>query len=93
VRTPTISTWLEGNDDDGHGRGSDGPAYGIQCWLGNVDKWGQSGLEMVRRFFAAGDGLDTVALLTAGKKPRRTVNLGEGASTISEATRQSLQGS
>ncbi len=42
-------------------------AYGMQCWLGNVDRWGQDGIEIVRRFYAAGDDYDTVALLTAGK--------------------------
>ena len=58
------------------------PAYGMQCWLGNVDRWGQTGVEMIRRFYAAGDDYDTVALLTAGKKPRRIVKLGEEASPL-----------
>ena len=59
------------------------PAYGMQCWLGNVDRWGQqTGAEMVKRFYAAGDDYDTVKLLTAGKTPRRTVILGEGASAL-----------
>jgi hypothetical protein len=58
------------------------PAYGMQCWLGNVDQWGQTGVEMIRRFYAAGDEYDTVALLTAGKKPRRIVKLGEEASQL-----------
>lgn len=52
------------------------PAYGMQCWLGNVDTWGQSGIEMIRRFYAAADDYDTVALLAAGKTPRRQVDLG-----------------
>jgi Ecdysteroid kinase-like family len=58
------------------------PAYGMQCWLGNVDQWGQTGVDMIRRFYAAGDEYDTVALLTAGKKPRRIVRLGEEASAL-----------
>jgi Ecdysteroid kinase-like family len=58
------------------------PAYGMQCWLGNVDQWGQTGVEMIRRFYSAGDDYDTVALLTAGKKPRRIVKLGEEASAL-----------
>jgi hypothetical protein len=58
------------------------PAYGMQCWLGNVDLWGQSGIEMIKRFYAAGDDYDTVALLTAGKTPRRNVKLGEHASPL-----------
>jgi hypothetical protein len=64
------------------------PGYGMQCWLGNVDRWGQSGLEMVRRFFAAADEFDTVALLTAGKTPRRKVTLGEGAAPLSPDLQQ-----
>jgi hypothetical protein len=57
-------------------------AYGMQCWLGNVDRWGQSGIEIVRRFYAAADDYDTVALLTAGKTPRRRVHLGDEASPL-----------
>lgn len=55
------------------------PVYGMQAWLGNVDRWGQGGLPMVERFFAAAEDLDTMCLLTAGKAPRRAVRLGEGA--------------
>jgi hypothetical protein len=56
------------------------PAYGTQAWLGNINQWGQhSGVEMVRRQFAAADDYDTVGLLTAGKLPRRRFVPGEGA--------------
>jgi Ecdysteroid kinase-like family len=58
------------------------PAYGMQCWLGNVDRWGQAGVEMIRRFYTAGEDFDTVRLLTSGKKPRRKITLGEGASAL-----------
>ena len=58
------------------------PVYGMQSWLGNVDRWGQSGLPMVERFFAAAEDMDTIALLTAGKTPRRRVKLGEGARPV-----------
>jgi hypothetical protein len=68
------------------------PGYGMQCWLGNVDRWGQSGLEMVRRFFAAADDFDTVRLLTAGKTPRRKVTLGEGAAPLSPDLQQLRDG-
>ncbi|MGD9797733.1 MAG: phosphotransferase [Acidimicrobiia bacterium] len=57
-------------------------AYGMQCWLGNVDLWGQSGIEMIRRFYAAGDDYDTVGLLIGDKPPRRIVNLGDEASAL-----------
>jgi hypothetical protein len=57
-------------------------AYGMQCWLGNVDRWGQAGVEIVRRFFTAGDDHGTVDLLVAGKAPRRQVTLGEEASRL-----------
>jgi Ecdysteroid kinase-like family len=57
-------------------------AYGMQCWLGNVDLWGQAGIEMIRRFYASGDDYDTVNLLLGGKQPRRNVVLGEGASPL-----------
>ncbi|MCU1346366.1 MAG: hypothetical protein JWL70_2632 [Acidimicrobiia bacterium] len=68
------------------------PAYGIQSWLSNVSKWGQSGVEMVKRSYAAAEDYDTVELLTAGKTPRRQPKLGEGASTISDKLRQSISG-
>jgi Ecdysteroid kinase-like family len=58
------------------------PAYGMQCWLGNVDRWGQAGVEMIRRVYTAAEDYDTVRLLTEGKTPRRVVTLGEGASPL-----------
>lgn len=64
--------------------------YGMQAWLGNVDQWGQGGMPMVERFFAAAEDLETMALLTAGKSPRRSVRLGEGARPLSPGLRQSL---
>lgn len=63
------------------------PVYGMQAWLGNVDRWGQSGLQMVERFFAAAADMDTIALLTAGKTPRRQVHLGAGARPIAPGLR------
>lgn len=59
------------------------PIYGMQAWLGNVDQWGQSGQAMVERFFAAAEDYDTLAVLTAGKAPRRQVQLGVGARPLS----------
>jgi Phosphotransferase enzyme family len=56
------------------------PAYGTQAWLGNINRWGQaSGVEMVRRQFAALDDYDTIELLTSGKTPRRSFVPGDGA--------------
>ena len=56
------------------------PAYGTQAWLGNINQWGQrSGVEMVKRQFAASEDYDTVGLLTRGKRPRRPFVPGEGA--------------
>jgi hypothetical protein len=67
------------------------PAYGTQAWLGNYNPWGhQSGLEMVGRTFTALDDYDTVALLTAGKRPRRTVTLGEGAYRLTRELQDQL---
>lgn len=37
--------------------------YGIQAWVANMDYWGQNGLPMNERFFAAGEELDTWKLL------------------------------
>ncbi len=37
--------------------------YGIQAWAANMDHWGQNGLPMNERFFAAGEELDTWKLL------------------------------
>ena len=66
------------------------PVYGMQAWLGNVDQWGQGGLHMVERFVAAAQDLDTMALLTDGKAPRRAVRLGEGARPIASGLRELL---
>jgi hypothetical protein len=59
------------------------PVYGMQAWLGNVDVWGQSSLEMVRRFFSAAEDYESIERLTAGREPRRRVTLGAGAAPIS----------
>jgi hypothetical protein len=45
---------------------------------------------MVERFFAAAGDMDTLALLTAGKAPRRVVKLGEGARPISSGLQHLL---
>jgi hypothetical protein len=37
--------------------------YGIQAWVANMDHWGQNGLPMNERFFAAGEDLGTWKLL------------------------------
>lgn len=37
--------------------------YGVQAWVANMDSWGQNGLPMNERFFAAGEDLDTWKLL------------------------------
>ncbi|WP_336971159.1 oxidoreductase family protein [Sphingobium aromaticiconvertens] len=37
--------------------------YGIQAWVANMDHWGQIGLPMNERFFAAGEDHGTWALL------------------------------
>jgi hypothetical protein len=58
------------------------PAYGMQSWLGNIDHWGQSGVEMVRRVWTAAEDFDTIELLTDGKQPRRKITLGEGAAPL-----------
>ncbi|BFM08264.1 oxidoreductase family protein [Halioxenophilus aromaticivorans] len=58
------------------------PVYGMQSWLSNMDIWGQSGLEMVNRFWSAAADYDTIARLTAGKPARRNTRLGEGAREI-----------
>lgn len=66
------------------------PVYGMQAWLGNVDRWGQGGMHMVERFFAAAQELDTIELLTHGKAPGRQVRLGEGARPIASGLRDLL---
>ncbi|MBR9909328.1 MAG: phosphotransferase [Gammaproteobacteria bacterium] len=60
------------------------PVYGMQAWLANMDVWGQSGLGMVERFFSAAEDMETIQILTNGKKPRRKVVLGEGARPITQ---------
>jgi hypothetical protein len=37
--------------------------YGIQAWVANMDHWGQNGLPMNERFFAAGEDLNSWKLL------------------------------
>ncbi len=67
------------------------PAYGTQAWLGNINQWGQgSGVEMVRRQFAASDDYDTIALLTGGKAPRRRFVPGQGALRLAPALQEQL---
>jgi hypothetical protein len=83
-RTALIATGAEGvpDADSAWAQFRRWTAYGMQCWLGNVDRWGQAGVEIVRRFWAAGDDHDTLALLTAGKPKRREVRLGDHASPL-----------
>jgi hypothetical protein len=67
------------------------PAYGTQAWLGNINQWGQrSGVEMVRRQFAASDDYDTVGLLIHGKQPRRRFVPGEGALRLAPALQEQM---
>lgn len=37
--------------------------YGIQAWVANMDYWGQNGLPMNERFFAAGEDLNSWKIL------------------------------
>jgi hypothetical protein len=68
------------------------PGYGGQAWLGNINQWGQrSGVEMVRRQFAALDDYETVRLLTGGKSPRRPFVPGEGALPLAPALVEEMQ--
>ncbi|MDO8364270.1 MAG: aminoglycoside phosphotransferase family protein [Actinomycetota bacterium] len=67
------------------------PAYGSQAWLGNINQWGQSsGVEMVKRHFAALEDYDTVGVLTTGKAPSRPFVPGEGAYRLSRQLQQQL---
>jgi hypothetical protein len=67
------------------------PAYGTQAWLGNINQWGQrSGVEMVKRHFAAAEDYDTVGLLTGGKRPRRPFVPGEGALGLAPELQEQL---
>jgi hypothetical protein len=61
------------------------PVWGMQTWMSNMDDWGQAGLPMVERFFAAAEDFDTVRLLTHGRKPRRIPILGQGARPLTQA--------
>jgi hypothetical protein len=67
------------------------PVYGMQAWLANVTQWGQSGLPMVERFFTAAEELDSISLLTAGKTPRRQVQLGVNARPIASGLQHLLR--
>jgi hypothetical protein len=68
------------------------PGYGTQAWLGNINQWGQhSGVEMVKRQFAAADDYDTVGLLTRGKRPRRPFVPGEGALGLAPQLQEQLE--
>ncbi len=61
------------------------PVWGMQTWMSNMDDWGQAGLPMVERFFAAAEDFYTLRLLTHGRKPRRIPVLGEGARALTQA--------
>lgn len=39
------------------------PIWGCMAWVTNLDSWGQAGLHITQRFFAAAEDYDTVALL------------------------------
>lgn len=67
------------------------PVWGMQTWMSNMDDWGQAGLPMVERFFAAAEDFDTVRLLTHGRKPRRTLILGQGARPLTQAYQHLLE--
>ncbi len=66
------------------------PVYGMQCWLGNVDQWGQSSGPMVERFVRAVEDFDSIERLIQGRAPRRPIRLGEGAAKIDARTREQL---
>lgn len=67
------------------------PVYGMQCWLGNVDQWGQSSGPMVERFARAVEDYDSIDRLIGGKAPRRPIRLGEGAAKLDAGTRSLLE--
>jgi hypothetical protein len=67
------------------------PVWGMQTWMSNMDDWGQAGLPMVERFFAAAEDFDTVRLLTHGRKPRRMPILGQGARPLTQAYQHLLE--
>lgn len=66
------------------------PTYGMQAWMSNMDVWGQSGGDMIRRFWTAAADYETVERLTEGKSPRREIRLGEGAREVSPAIKEML---
>ena len=70
------------------------PIYGLQVWMASMDPWGQGGLQnMIERFCSAIEDFDTIALLTAGKTPRRQVTLGgEGSRQVPESLRLAMAG-
>lgn len=67
------------------------PIYGMQSWLSNMDVWGQSGEDMVRRFWGAGEDYEAIQRLTKGKSPRRKIRLGEGAREIASGIREMIE--
>ena len=67
------------------------PVWGMQTWMSNMDDWGQAGLPMVERFFAAAEEFDTVRLLTHGRRPPRTPILGQDARPLAPAYRHLLE--
>lgn len=66
------------------------PVWGMQTWMSNMDDWGQTGLPMVERFFAAAEDWDTINLLTEGRTPRRTPILGKDARPLAPAYQPQL---
>jgi hypothetical protein len=92
-RQRLVATGAEGvpGRDDAWAQFVRWPAYGTQAWLGNINQWGQrSGVEMVRRQFAASDDYDTVGLLTRGKQPRRRFVPGDGALRLAPALQEQM---
>ncbi len=67
------------------------PVWGMQTWMSNMDDWGQAGLPMVERFFAAAEDFDTLRLLTHGRRPRRTPILGQHARPLAPAYQHLLE--
>jgi hypothetical protein len=68
------------------------PGYGTQAWLGNINQWGQrSGVEMVKRQFAASDDYETVERLTRGKRPSRPFVPGEDALGLAPELQERLE--
>src|SRR3546814_6494993 len=46
--------------------------YGMQAWIANMDFWGQIGLPMTKRFFTAGEDLETWKLLLNDRSEEHT---------------------